>query len=194
MEVHALHDLVRLGAIDEVERLTAVGSQVEGPLARARVAHGVALAAGDPEALTQVTADFESLGALLMAAEAAMQAAAVARRAGRRRLASDLSQRSDQLRSRCQGASTPALVRHEGLDLLTPRELEIAQFAATGAASKEIAKRLGLSSRTVDNLLLRAYRKLAVNGRDELEGIFDQSPDRGPRSVHGSPTSDTTSR
>jgi DNA-binding CsgD family transcriptional regulator/tetratricopeptide (TPR) repeat protein len=174
MEVHALHDLVRLGATDEIDRLTTVGGAIEGPLAAARVAHGRAFGADDADALADASMAFERLGALLMAAESAMQGAAAARRSGERRLAGDLTQRSDQLRSRCQGASTPALARHEGLDLLTSREREVAHLASTGAASKEIAGRLGISSRTVDNLLLRAYRKLGVHGRDQLQGVFDR--------------------
>ncbi|MFI9550134.1 helix-turn-helix transcriptional regulator [Nonomuraea endophytica] len=35
-------------------------------------------------------------------------------------------------------------------------------------SSREIAKRLGLSPRTVDNYLQRAYGKLGISGRREL--------------------------
>jgi len=46
--------------------------------------------------------------------------------------------------------------------------VEIARMAAAGVASKEIAERLYLSSRTVDNHLMRVYAKLGVSGRTEL--------------------------
>jgi DNA-binding CsgD family transcriptional regulator len=51
---------------------------------------------------------------------------------------------------------------------LTAREWEIARAAASRERSREIADRLGLSQRTVDNHLARIYRKLGVAGRDEL--------------------------
>lgn len=56
----------------------------------------------------------------------------------------------------------------DGVRALTPRELDVARLAATRSRSREIAERLGLSVRTVDNHLARAYRKLGVTGRDDL--------------------------
>lgn len=52
---------------------------------------------------------------------------------------------------------------------LTEREWVIAQAAAQRQRSKEIADRLGVSVRTVDNHLASVYRKLGVSGRAELE-------------------------
>lgn len=51
---------------------------------------------------------------------------------------------------------------------LTPRELDVARLAAQRIRSREIAERLGLSVRTVDNHLARAFRKLGITRRDEL--------------------------
>jgi DNA-binding CsgD family transcriptional regulator len=45
-------------------------------------------------------------------------------------------------------------------------------LAAGGAASREIALRLDLSVRTVDNYLGRAYAKLGVSGRAELAALL----------------------
>lgn len=56
----------------------------------------------------------------------------------------------------------------DGVRALTPRELDVARLAAGRARSREIAERLGLSVRTVDNHLARVYRKLGVSGRDDL--------------------------
>jgi DNA-binding CsgD family transcriptional regulator len=53
-------------------------------------------------------------------------------------------------------------------ELLTPRERQIAELAMTGMTSKEIAKQLMLSSRTVDDHLAKIYRKLGVNSRTAL--------------------------
>jgi DNA-binding CsgD family transcriptional regulator len=48
---------------------------------------------------------------------------------------------------------------------LTRRELEIAALAVVGLSSREIACRLFVSRRTVDNHLGRIYAKLRVPGR-----------------------------
>jgi DNA-binding CsgD family transcriptional regulator len=52
---------------------------------------------------------------------------------------------------------------------LTRREQQVAEHAATGHSSKEIASMLFLSVRTVDSVLLRVYMKLQIEGRGELE-------------------------
>ncbi|UYN82968.1 MAG: hypothetical protein KIT89_09645 [Microcella sp.] len=52
---------------------------------------------------------------------------------------------------------------------LTEREWLIAQAAARRERSREIADRLGVSVRTVDNHLSSVYRKLGISGRGELE-------------------------
>lgn len=51
---------------------------------------------------------------------------------------------------------------------LTAREREVAVLAAARVRSKEVAVRLGLSVRTVDNHLGNVFRKLGIQGRDEL--------------------------
>jgi DNA-binding NarL/FixJ family response regulator len=56
---------------------------------------------------------------------------------------------------------------------LSRREAEIAQLAAKGLASKEIADRLFLSVRTVSNHLQNVYTKLGVASRAELADALD---------------------
>jgi NarL family two-component system response regulator YdfI len=48
---------------------------------------------------------------------------------------------------------------------LTPRELEVLRAAAAGERNKEIAYRLGISSRTVKAHLTSVYNKLGVDSR-----------------------------
>ena len=63
---------------------------------------------------------------------------------------------------------TPAIVPRElpsGVEALTPREREIAQWTVAGARNKEIAWQLGISEGTVKLHLFRAYRKLRVGNR-----------------------------
>lgn len=65
------------------------------------------------------------------------------------------------------GVDAPSLQQREG-PALTPRELSVAQAAATRLRSREIAEQLGVSARTVENQLQTVYRKLGVTSRDEL--------------------------
>jgi len=57
--------------------------------------------------------------------------------------------------------------------VLTARDREIAVLAAGGLSSKDIAGRLVVSARTVDNHLQRVYAKLGISGRDELRSALD---------------------
>ncbi|MBI2704821.1 MAG: helix-turn-helix transcriptional regulator [Actinobacteria bacterium] len=114
------------------------------------------------------------MGSLLLAAEAAADAARAFRRASRSRDATAASARSRHLAARCEGARTPALLLTETAAPLTRREREVAVLASKGMSSKEIAERLYLSVRTVDNHLSRAYEKLGVTGRDGLASVADQ--------------------
>ena len=61
-----------------------------------------------------------------------------------------------------QAASRPAL---------TQREQEITALAAVGASNHTIASRLSVSVRTVENHLNRAFRKLGISRRDELDSV-----------------------
>ncbi|MBZ4323656.1 response regulator transcription factor, partial [Streptomyces huiliensis] len=51
---------------------------------------------------------------------------------------------------------------------LTSREREIAVLAASGLANREIAARLVVSVRTIENHLQRAYGKLGIDSRGDL--------------------------
>jgi DNA-binding CsgD family transcriptional regulator len=74
--------------------------------------------------------------------------------------------------------TTPALVR--AAEPLTPREREVALLAGAGATSREVAARLGVSVRTVDNHLASIYRKAGIGGRHELGELF-ADPGAGQR-------------
>jgi DNA-binding CsgD family transcriptional regulator len=55
---------------------------------------------------------------------------------------------------------------------LSPRQREVAERAARGEPSAQIAAALGLSTRTVDNHLQVAYRTLGVRSRTELRSAL----------------------
>lgn len=94
------------------------------------------------------------------------EAADLAERCGATRILEDIV----RLRHELDGMpSTPAHQTAPALGGdLTGREQEIAEIAATGMRSREIAELLGLSTRTVDVHLSRIYRKLGINGRTAL--------------------------
>ena len=108
------------------------------------------------------------MGAHLLAAEAAADAAVMWRGEGDRRRATGANQRAAALGARCEGAMTPALRAMDVRAELTPAERETALLAATGRSSKDIAADLVLSVRTVENRLQRVYEKLGVSSRAEL--------------------------
>ncbi|MGK2949878.1 MAG: LuxR C-terminal-related transcriptional regulator [Acidimicrobiales bacterium] len=173
LQLMALHDLVRIGDTSSVPRLVDVAEGAQGPLPSARRAHALALADEDPAALVAAATSLRALGAHLLAAEAAAQGAVAWRRVGDARSARAAGEAAAASLRRCQQPATPALAMHPGVELLSPRERQIALLAAAGLADKEIAAQLGISSRTVGNLLARAYRKLAVDRRGALKEVFE---------------------
>jgi DNA-binding CsgD family transcriptional regulator len=169
-EAAALHDLARLGQARTVApRLAELASMIEGRFAPARAAHAHGLAARDPESLASASRQFEELGALLLAAEAGIEATAAWRRAGDVRRAVAAERRAVELRALCEGAVTPTLANAiSARTALSGRELEIARLAADHRSNKQIAHLLNLSVRTVENKLQAAYEKLGIHGREEL--------------------------
>ena len=172
-ELIALHDAARLGAPARVaSRLAELAAVVQGDLASLFIRHVQALVAASGVALDGIAASFAALGANLLAAEAAAEAAGAHRRDGRTASTAASSARAAALAATCQGAQTPALTGLNEPVGLTPRELEIAGMAASGMSSRAIAVRLVVAVRTVDNALGQVYAKLCIGGRAELASIF----------------------
>ena len=169
----ALHSLARIGAPElAVQRLEALATDSDTGLIGLRAAHTRALVDGNAAALDEVSTEFEAMGAILLAAEVAADAARAWRAADRRREASAAANRSGALAARCDGVRTPALALADEPAPLTKREREVALLAAQGLASKAIGEQLYLSVRTVDNHLQRVYDKLGVRGRDGLSAAL----------------------
>jgi DNA-binding NarL/FixJ family response regulator len=173
----ALHNLARVGAAKEVvHRLTALATGIEGELAPARAAHVQALARRSPEELEAASAAFEGMGADLLGAEAAADAAVAWRRRGDTRAVAAAERRAALLKERCEGANTPALQAIATRARLTPAEWDAAHLAAAGRSNKEIAETLFVSVRTIENRLQHVYGKLGVTGRAELAEALEAMP------------------
>lgn len=170
----AWHTVARLNdphrAAVELQRLDIAG----GPTG-VYLAHASALVSADGEELDASCADFERLGAALLAAEAGAAASTAHRAKGRNRSGRASAARARLLLSVCGGhVRTPGLLSLAA-PALTPREREICALAADGLSSRSIATRLTLSVRTVDNHLQTAYGKLSVTGRRELAAVLRAS-------------------
>jgi DNA-binding CsgD family transcriptional regulator len=76
----------------------------------------------------------------------------------------------------------PRRVRTTGRDALTPSELRVAQMAAEGRTSREIAQALFVTTRTIDMHLQHTYSKLNINSRRQLADALarDQPPESPP--------------
>ena len=169
-EAWVLHDLMRTSGEDTSARLRELASACDSPLVSARARHAVAVRDRDARELAGAADDFEALGAMLLAAEAASGAAEALSRAGDRRAAEAALRRADALAAGPEGpeGTAPGPVQAAGAVRLSGREREIVMLAVGGMTSKGIAERLLLSVRTVDNHLQHAYAKLGVTSRAGL--------------------------
>jgi DNA-binding CsgD family transcriptional regulator/tetratricopeptide (TPR) repeat protein len=180
------HEVVRLGGGDEVaDRLDELAEQCEGELVAAYAFHGRAVCGSRPEPMVDAADRFETIGARMLAAEASAEAAQAYQRRGDGRSASAMRARVTRLVQECEGARTPALHESDSAVPLSTRERDVALLAARGETAKEIAARLFLSTRTVNNHLQNVYTKLGISGRPELAaalGLTDEDP-RPPSST-----------
>ena len=171
-EVLCLQTATQFGDHSGAPRLHELEAIVEGPRAGLALRFVVALRDGDATELAAVSEDFERMGDLVAAVDAAARAAVDFRRQELRGSALACSTRAGELAARCGGADTPAL-REASDDLpLTGREREIAMLIADGLSNPAIAERLTLSVRTVDSHVYRAMQKTGTTSRDELAKLL----------------------
>jgi DNA-binding CsgD family transcriptional regulator len=173
-EASLLHDLLRACGQNESSRLAELAAMTDSPLVHARARHVEARLHDDPDRLVAVADEFVALGARLLAAEALASAVDGYRRAGNQRAATAASHRSSGLAAGCEGTRSPDLLVTGSTSPLSDREREVARLAANGLPSKEIAARLFLSLRTVNNHLQRAYTKLGVTSRADLARALEE--------------------
>lgn len=172
-EARILHELVRLGlASQAAERLAVLATRSDSPFVALISSHAATFVADDAAGLNAVADGFAGLGAIVLAAEAAVEASSAYQREGNQRLATAAALRSQELYRECDTPARSVSFRTPSITPLSEREREIAYLAADGIANKAIAGRLFLSTRTVESHLGNVYVKLGVTSRAELKAAL----------------------
>ena len=141
-EVMCLQTATQFGDSSGAPRLRELEAIVEGPRVGVAARFAAALRDNDGAALAAVSEDFERMGDLVAAVDAAAHAALAYRRQGLRGSALGCSTRADALADQCEGASTPALRQATERLPLTDREREIVMLIGEGLSNRDIAARL----------------------------------------------------
>jgi DNA-binding CsgD family transcriptional regulator len=149
--------------------------------------HGHALAHGaDPDALAEAAQALAASSARLAHARCLVDLGAALRRANRRADAREPLRDGLELARRCGALAVveraheelrvagarPRRLMFSGPDALTPSERRVAELAAEGRSSREIAQALFVTAKTVDNHLGRVYTKLGISARGELSAAL----------------------
>jgi DNA-binding CsgD family transcriptional regulator len=173
-EVMCLQTATQFGDHSGASRLGELAATIEGPRAGAAARFGAALAAGDGEALAAASQDFEGMGDLVAAVDAAAHAATAYRGQGVRGSGFACSARAEALAQRC-GARTPALSQASRGLPLTDREREIVMLIGSGLSNREVAARLAISVRTVEGHIHNAMSKTGAASREDLAALLPRA-------------------
>ncbi|WP_234834672.1 helix-turn-helix transcriptional regulator [Mycolicibacterium stellerae] len=171
-EVLLLQTATQFGDRTCAPRLRELESIVEGPRVGLAARFAAAVHDGDGAELLSVSGEFERIGDLVAAVDAAAQSALAYRRRDKRGSALGSSARAEAIADLCCGASTPALRQASESLPLTEREAEIVMLIGEGMSNRAIAERLTLSVRTVESYVYRAMLKTETTSRDELAALL----------------------
>ena len=170
-EVICLQTATQFGDRSGAVRLRELEAIVEGPRVGLAARFAEALRDADAAELAAVSEEFERVGDVVAAVDACAHAAIAYRHQDLRGSALGCSTRADALAEQC-GASTPALRQASESLPLTDREREIAMLIGEGSSNREVASRLTLSLRTVENHIYNAMAKTGTSSRDELANLL----------------------
>jgi DNA-binding CsgD family transcriptional regulator len=171
-EVLCLQTATQFGSRSCADRLAELEAIVEGPRVGIAARFAAAMRDGDGSELSSASKDFEEMGDLVAAVDAAAQAAVVYRHHDLRGSALTCAARADALARRCDGADTPALRQGRAPLPLTDREREIVSLLGQGLSNRDVAARLTLSVRTVEGHIYRAMTKTGTASRETLAALL----------------------
>jgi len=170
-EVMCLQTATQFGERSCGPRLRELAAIVEGPRAGVATRFAEALHDDDGAELVAVSAEFDDMGDLIAAVDAAAHAAIAYRHKDLRGSALGCSARAEALAEQC-GARTATLRKAAERLPLTDREREIVMLIGQGLSNRDIATRLTLSVRTVESHIYKAMAKTGTSKRDELAGLL----------------------
>ena len=171
-EVLCLQTATQFGDRTSSPRLRELESIVEGPRVNVAARFAEALRDGEADELSSVSEEFERMGDLVAAVDAAAQAALAYRNQGRRGSALGCAARADALAELCGGAWTPARRQASEPVPFTDREREIVMLIGEGLSNRAVAERLTVSVRTVESHIYRAMSRTGTTSRDELAALL----------------------
>ncbi|MEU4172126.1 LuxR C-terminal-related transcriptional regulator [Streptomyces sp. NPDC026665] len=177
IRLEAAHSLARLGDAKRAALYVSDIPAPQGPLLSARIQHIEALSHKDAAELERVGGQFETCGAYLLAAESHADASRIHTRHGNKRAAARTMRSSSRMLEHCPEVRTPVSMTVGDAIQLTDRERQIALLAAQNMSSAEIAERLVLSVRTVDNHLQKIFSKLGIKSRRDIRKSLRLDPD-----------------
>lgn len=170
--VRTRHTMLRLGVPSEISDLEPLVRRVRGGYVEAMLEHLRGVADSDGERLLLTSEALERVGALLISAECAAQAAELLRVHGKPSAARRAAARVRDLVAELGPTTTPILGGWSAPVELTEREQQVAALVSEQLSSAEVGERLGISGRTVEAHLQRIYDKLGVNKRTELAAVL----------------------
>jgi DNA-binding CsgD family transcriptional regulator len=176
-EVMCLQTATQFGERSCGSRLRELQAIVEGPRAGVAARFAEALHDDDGAELSAVSAEFEDMGDLIAAVDAAAHAAIAYRHQDLRGSALGCSAKAEALAEQ-SGARTPALRKAVERLPLTDREREIVMLIGERLSNRDIATRLTLSVRTVENHIYKAMAKTGTTNRDELAALLPRRQQR----------------
>jgi DNA-binding CsgD family transcriptional regulator len=183
------HDQARQLAAEAVDRAQAVGvAQAIGTAQR--LAALVAHPRTDVALLTEAATTLQCAPAALEYARTLVDLGAALRRAGHHNASRQPLRQGLALADRMHARPLAERARTElhtlglrprraavtGVDALTPGERRVALLALHGQSNRQIAQALFIATKTVETHLARAYRKLAITGRRELNDALAPDP------------------
>jgi DNA-binding NarL/FixJ family response regulator len=154
-------------AADVAMPLRRLAARSDAPLVSDFAEHAQASAHGDGRRLDELSQRFQESGALMLAADTAMEAAAAHERSGARRAAAESRTRAMILAREC-GVHDAPVFDLLTLPTLTSREAEVARLASQGMSNQDIADHLVVSVRTVEAHLSHVYTKFGITSRADL--------------------------
>jgi DNA-binding NarL/FixJ family response regulator len=158
-----------------VERLAEISRETDSTFVDVLAQDARAVLGADPKALLEVGERYAAMTVWFRAAAAADMAWQLLEQRRDARAAKAAARRAAEYAAQCDGIRPLASQGQVVGARLTKREREIATLAAAGGSSKEIAERMYLSPRTVENHLYNAYAKLGVTDRAALAEVLGPS-------------------